>query len=105
MADLDPEYDYCGVFTGCHLAYPWIRGDSSLTIVHPETFSEVRINNFFVENENTVFSPLSVIVSPVSRNIMGTVEYGGRSYDFVFSDRQSITRINQERVLGPRKLP
>lgn len=75
-----------------------------MTIVHPETFSEVRINNFFTEKETAFFTPLSVIISPISRNIIATVDLGQRNFDFVFSDRHTITRISQERVLGPRRL-
>ena len=98
------EYGYCGVYSGCHLAFPWIRGDSSLTVVHPETFSEIRINNFFSETEDSNFSPLAAIVSSISRNIIGTVQYSNKSYEFVFSDRHSITRVSQERVLGQSNL-
>lgn len=92
--DEDDEFGYTGMYTGCEQAYPWVKGDKSVTIIHPETFSETRIPGFFDEG-----TALSCIISPLSKNLMATCRQFDGSFGFIFSDRQEIRQNNQQDCL------
>lgn len=62
--------------------------------------TESKIQNFFSDTLEKRFTPLSAIVSPITKNVVGCVENGDRTYDFVFSDRKEIKRVNQTIPLG-----
>ena len=91
---------YTGMHAACKNAYVWNKMDGSAGILHLETLSEVQLNSFFEEKGSNDFYPLCAIVSPITRNIIGSVIDGSGKHTFLFSDRIKTTRKLQKEIFG-----
>lgn len=91
---------YSGIYAGCKTAYVWNKMDCDAAILHLEALSEIPIAKFFENSGSNDFYPLCAIVSPITRNLIGSVVDSTGKHILVYSDRLKTDRTPQKEILG-----